>query len=121
MVSSDAVLMKQAVEPLWNAPIWDEVMIACMIRLSDFPVVAWVCVARASATSPKIILLMSQSQLDPISARLKKLLYGLKDRYTMFWWHVPCNKCRISDKTAFFLDGDLTEYQWYNEMFLNPV
>ena len=83
-----------------------------------------VCVARVLATSPKIILLDEPtSALDPISAgKIEETLYGLKDRYTMLLVTRSMQQAsRISDKTAFFLDGDLIEYNDTNEMFLNPA
>ena len=83
-----------------------------------------VCVARVLATSPKIILLDEPtSALDPISAgKIEETLYGLQDRYTMLLVTRSMQQAsRISDKTAFFLDGDLIEYNDTNEMFLNPA
>ncbi|MFQ9597590.1 MAG: ATP-binding cassette domain-containing protein [Streptococcus sp.] len=123
----DKAVLDEAVETsLKRASIWDEVRIACMIQRSDFPVVnsERVCVAQILATSPKIILLDEPtSALDPISAgKIEETLYGLKDRYTMLLVTRSMQQAsRISDKTAFFLDGDLIEYNDTNEMFLNPA
>ena len=70
-----------------------------------------------------IILDEPTSALDPISAgKIEETLYGLKDRYTMLLVTRSMQQAsRISDKTAFFLDGDLIEYNDTNEMFLNPA
>jgi len=70
-----------------------------------------------------IILDEPTSALDPISAgKIEETLYGLKDRYTMLLVTRSMQQAsRISDKTAFFLDGDLIEYNDTNEMFLNPT
>jgi phosphate ABC superfamily ATP binding cassette transporter, ABC protein len=111
---------------LKNASIWDEVK----DRLHDSAIglsggqQQRVCVARVLATSPKIILLDEPtSALDPISAgKIEETLYGLKDRYTMLLVTRSMQQAsRISDKTAFFLDGDLIEYDDTSKIFLNPA
>ena len=82
-----------------------------------------ICVARVLATSPKIILLDEPtSALDPISAgKIEETLYGLKDKYTMLLVTRSMQQAsRISDKTGFFLDGDLIEFNDTKKMFLNP-
>ena len=82
-----------------------------------------VCVARVLATSPKIILLDEPtSALDPISAgKIEETLYGLKDKYTMLLVTRSMQQAsRISDKTGFFLDGDLIEFNDTKKMFLDP-
>ena len=82
-----------------------------------------VCVARVLATSPKIILLDEPtSALDPISAgKIEETLYGLKDKYTMLLVTRSMQQAsRISDKTGFFLDGDLIEFNDTKKMFLSP-
>ena len=63
------------------------------------------------------------SALDPISAgKIEETLYGLKDRYTMLLVTRSMQQAsRISDKTAFFLDGDLIEYDDTSKIFLNPA
>lgn len=123
----DKAVLDEAVETsLKRASIWDEVK----DRLHDSAIglsggqQQRVCVARVLATSPKIILLDEPtSALDPISAgKIEETLYGLKDRYTMLLVTRSMQQAsRISDKTAFFLDGDLIEYNDTNEMFLNPA
>ena len=109
-----------------NASIWDEVK----DRLHDSAIglsggqQQRVCVARVLATSPKIILLDEPtSALDPISAgKIEETLYGLKDRYTMLLVTRSMQQAsRISDRTAFFLDGDLIEYDDTSKIFLNPA
>ena len=82
-----------------------------------------VCVARVLATSPKVILLDEPtSALDPISAgKIEETLYNLKDQYTLLLVTRSMQQAsRISQRTAFFLDGELIEYSSTKDMFLNP-
>ncbi|CVS91906.1 phosphate ABC transporter ATP-binding protein [Streptococcus pneumoniae] len=122
----DKQVLDEAVEKaLQGASIWDEVK----DRLYDSAIglsggqQQRVCVARVLATSPKIILLDEPtSALDPISAgKIEETLYGLKDKYTMLLVTSSMQQAsRISDKTGFFLDGDLIEFNDTKQMFLDP-
>jgi phosphate transport system ATP-binding protein len=82
------------------------------------------CIARALAVEPEIILLDEPcSALDPIAtARIEELMQSLKERYTLvIVTHNMQQASRISDYTAFLYLGKLVEYQETDKLFLNPV
>ncbi|MGX7059263.1 phosphate ABC transporter ATP-binding protein PstB [Vagococcus humatus] len=82
-----------------------------------------VCIARVLAVKPDVILLDEPtSALDPVSSgKIEEMLYDLKEDYTMIMvTHNMPQASRISDRTAFFLNGDLIEYAPTKEIFLNP-
>ena len=82
-----------------------------------------VCIARVLAVKPEVILLDEPtSALDPVSSgKIENMLVELKNNYTMIMvTHNMQQASRISDKTAFFLSGDLIEYDKTKNIFLNP-
>lgn len=82
-----------------------------------------ICIARALAIEPEIILLDEPtSALDPISTTaIEGLLEKLKKNYTIIIvTHNMQQAARISDKTAFFLLGDLIEFDTTDKIFTNP-
>lgn len=81
------------------------------------------CIARALAIKPKIILMDEPaSALDPLStSKIEDLIISLKDNITIvIVTHNMQQAARISDKTAFFYLGELIEFDATKKMFLNP-
>jgi phosphate transport system ATP-binding protein len=81
------------------------------------------CIARALANEPEIMLLDEPaSALDPIStAKIEETLVGLKDDYTIIIvTHNLQQAARIADFTAFFMLGELIEFNDSTTMFTNP-
>lgn len=82
-----------------------------------------VCIARVLAVEPAIILLDEPtSALDPVSSgKIERMLLDLKDDYTMIIvTHNMQQASRISDNTAFFLNGNLIEHGETRQIFTNP-
>ena len=82
------------------------------------------CIARALAVEPAVLLMDEPtSALDPIStSRLEELTMELKERYTIvIVTHNMQQAVRISDRTAFFLLGELVEYGATEQVFSAPA
>ncbi|WP_018659342.1 phosphate ABC transporter ATP-binding protein PstB [Allofustis seminis] len=82
-----------------------------------------ICIARALAVEPEILLMDEPtSALDPIStAKIEDLVNKLKENYTIvIVTHNMQQASRISDRTAFFLNGYLKESGETRKIFLNP-
>ncbi len=82
------------------------------------------CIARAIATEPQVILMDEPcSALDPIATgKIEELINELKKQYTIvIVTHNMQQAARVSDKTAFFYEGRLVEYRNTEEIFLNPM
>ena len=81
------------------------------------------CIARALAVSPEILLMDEPtSSLDPVAtAKIENLIDELKGDYTIvIVTHSMQQAARISDYTAFFLLGELIEYGRTDKIFENP-
>ena len=82
------------------------------------------CIARALAVEPEVLLMDEPtSALDPISTlKIEELAEELKKKYTIIIvTHNMQQAVRISDRTAFFLLGELVEYGYTEKMFSDPV
>jgi phosphate transport system ATP-binding protein len=81
------------------------------------------CIARALAVRPQVLLLDEPcSALDPIStAKIEELILGLNGQLTIvIVTHNMQQAARVSERTAFFLLGELVEYDLTNKIFTNP-
>jgi phosphate transport system ATP-binding protein len=81
------------------------------------------CIARTLAVEPEVVLMDEPcSALDPIAtARIEDLLYTLKSAYTIvIVTHSMQQAARVSDQTAFFLNGELVESAETNKLFTTP-
>lgn len=82
-----------------------------------------ICIARAIANNPEVLLMDEPtSALDPISTnKIEDLIHQLKEKYTVvIVTHNMQQAARISDKTAFFLSGEVIEFGDTEEIFSFP-
>ena len=125
-VRSRAKLDEIVEESLQSAAIWNEVkdrLKTSALGLSGGQQQR-LCIARALAVEPEILLMdESTSALDPIStSKIEDLAVELKSRYTVVMvTHNMQQAARISDKTAFFLLGELVEFGGTEQIFSSPV
>jgi phosphate transport system ATP-binding protein len=110
---------------LKGAALWDEVK--DRLHQSAFGLSGGqqqrLCIARAIANQPEIILMDEPcSALDPIAtAKVEELIHELKENYTIvIVTHNMQQAARVSDRTAFFYLGRLIEYDETRKIFTNP-
>ncbi|MEG0895313.1 MAG: phosphate ABC transporter ATP-binding protein, partial [Oscillospiraceae bacterium] len=110
---------------LKSAAIWDEVkdrLLKSALGLSGGQQQR-ICIARALAVEPEILLMdEATSALDPIStSKIEDLIIELKEKYTIVTvTHNMQQATRISDKTAFFLLGEIVEADDTETLFSTP-
>lgn len=110
---------------LRDAAIWDELkdrLKANALGLSGGQQQR-LCIARALAVEPEVMLMdESTSALDPLStSKIEDLVVELKKKYTIIMvTHNMQQAARVSDMTAFFLLGEVIEYDETDKVFANP-
>ena len=124
-VRDKAFIRQRVEESLAGAALWDEVK--DKLKKSAYELSGGqqqrLCIARALAVSPSILLMDEPaSALDPISSsKIEELIHSLKKEYTIvIVTHKKQQAARVSDKTGFFMLGELVEYNDTKKMFLNP-
>jgi phosphate transport system ATP-binding protein len=124
-VKDKGFIEQRVEESLQGAALWDEVK--DKLKKSAFELSGGqqqrLCIARALAIQPKIILMDEPaSALDPLSTtKIEDLIFELKKDYTIvIVTHNMQQAARVSDKTAFFYLGELIEFDDTKKMFLNP-
>ncbi|OEH84455.1 phosphate ABC transporter ATP-binding protein [Desulfuribacillus stibiiarsenatis] len=124
-INDKKLLMEVAENSLRGAALWDEVK----DRLNENAYglsggqQQRLCIARCLAIQPDVILMDEPtSALDPISTlKIEELAQELKEKYTIIIvTHNMQQAARISDKTAFFLNGEVIEYDSTTTIFSNP-
>jgi phosphate transport system ATP-binding protein len=124
-IKDKAVLDEACERSLRGAALWDEVK----DRLDESGLglsggqMQRLCIARAIAVEPEIILMDEPcSALDPIATlKVEELIYSLKEKFTIvIVTHNLQQAARVSDRTAFFWLGRLVEYAHTPDMFTKP-
>lgn len=123
----DRKILDEVVEKsLRGAAIWDEVK--DRLKENAYGLSGGqqqrLCIARCLAIEPDVILMDEPtSALDPISTlKIEELIQELKESYSIvIVTHNMQQAARISDRTAFFLSGEVVEYSDTDRLFSNPA
>lgn len=118
-------IAEQVEKSLRQATLWDEVK--DKLKKSAFELSGGqqqrLCIARTLAVEPKVLLMDEPtSALNPIStSKIEDLIHELKGDYTIvIVTHNMQQAARVSDKTGFFMLGELIEYSDTKKLFTNP-
>jgi phosphate transport system ATP-binding protein len=119
--------LEEAVErSLQSAALWEEVK--DQLHKSAYGLSGGqqqrLCIARALAVDPEVLLLDEPcSALDPVNtAKIEELLFQLKERWTIvIVTHNMQQAARVSDSTAFLLNGQLIEFNPTPQLFTTPA
>ena len=124
-IKDNAYIEETVVKTLKQVVLWDEVK--DKLKESAFALSGGqqqrLCIARALAISPSILLMDEPtSALDPISTgKIEDLIHELKSEYTIvIVTHNMQQAARVSDYTAFFLLGEMVEFDKTSVIFQNP-
>jgi phosphate transport system ATP-binding protein len=124
-ITKKAELDEIVEKSLRSAALWDEVR--DHLKKSAYSLSGGqqqrLCIARALAVNPEILLMdEATSALDPISTlKIEELIQDLKEEYTIVMvTHNMHQAARISNHTAFFLNGEIVEYAETEQLFSNP-
>ncbi|WP_338984019.1 phosphate ABC transporter ATP-binding protein PstB [Spiroplasma endosymbiont of Othius punctulatus] len=124
-IKDKKVLNQIVVDSLKKAALWEEVK----DNLNDSALglsggqQQRLCIARAIAMKPKVLLMDEPtSALDPIATlKVEELILKLRDEYTIvIVTHSMAQAARVSQFTAFLLSGDLVEHNRTKKIFTNP-
>lgn len=125
-IKNKKVLDEIVEQSLRGAAIWDEVK--DRLNTNAYSLSGGqqqrICIARALAIEPDVILMDEPtSALDPISTlKVEELVQELKENYSIIIvTHNMQQAARISDKTAFFLNGEVIEFDDTDKIFQNPA
>ncbi|WP_099158862.1 phosphate ABC transporter ATP-binding protein PstB [Virgibacillus ndiopensis] len=125
-VKKKSILDEVVEKSLRGAALWDEVK--DRLHENAFGLSGGqqqrLCIARCLAIEPEVILMDEPtSALDPISTlKVEELVQTLKKDYSIvIVTHNMQQAARISDKTAFFLNGEVIEYNDTDQIFSNPA
>jgi phosphate transport system ATP-binding protein len=124
--SSRRILDEVVERSLKEAALWDEVK-SDLKKKSGASLSGGqqqrLCIARALAVDPEVLLMDEPaSALDPVStAKIEDLIFQLKSQYTIvIVTHNMQQAARVAERTGFFLNGKLVEFDSTHKIFTNP-